>query len=203
LVSLHDLGVEASKLLGGFLQDLLLPCVFDFLKLISSLDLVVLVLIIFLLLQEFLDISEWSSDDVDEEVVHKVSVVSFECQVRWLSSHWKKNYTCIETCWTTSIFPIFLFVLLICNLARSVLMQQIIDVIVSFDIHLGCIKNVEIAHVQLDVSTSMRYWAFSCKNLGHVIILHISESFSVVLSSSAAKVMEILNQRENSSVHLH
>ena len=89
------------------------------------------------------------------------------------------------------------------QLTLSVKMEGVIDVVVRLDVHLGRVKNVEVAHVQFDISASVWNWALTCKNLGHIVILNVSEGFFVVFGSSAAQVMEILDQGENSSVHLH
>lgn len=82
-------------------------------------------------------------------------------------------------------------------------MEYIIRVVIGLDVHLGSVENVKVTHVELDVSTSVWNRALSCKNFCHVVILHIGKCFSVVFGSSAAQVMEILDQRENLSVHLH
>ena len=82
-------------------------------------------------------------------------------------------------------------------------MEDLIDIVVAFDVHLAGIKDVEIAHVQLNVATSVRNRALTCKSFGHIVILNVSKSFDIVLGSFAAQVVRVLNQREDSSVHLH
>jgi hypothetical protein len=99
LINFHDLSVKGSKLFSCFLNKLIFPLITDGLKLILGLDCGALVLVFFLLLQEFVDVGEGSSNDVDEEVVHEVSVVSFELQIRWLSSHRQEDDTSIESRW--------------------------------------------------------------------------------------------------------
>lgn len=56
-------------------------------------------------------------------------------------------------------------------------MEDLIDIVVGFDVHLAGIKDVEIAHVQLNVATSVRNRALTCKNFGHIVILNVGESF--------------------------
>ena len=45
--------------------------------------------------------------------------------------------------------------------------------------------------------------AFSSQNLGHVIVLYLSQRFFVILVASAHQIVKVINQRENLSVHLH
>lgn len=87
--------------------------------------------------------------------------------------------------------------------AVVVVAEHHVEVVVNFDVHLDGIHHVEVASTLLDVSSWVRDRTLTRQNLGHVVVLDIGQGFSVIFGSSAAQVVEIVDDLVHFSVHYH
>ena len=78
-----------------------------------------------------------------------------------------------------------------------------VEVVVNFDVHLDGVHHIEVASTLLDVSSRVRDRTLTRENLRHVVVLHVGQGFSVVFRSSAAQVVEVVDDLVHSSVHDH
>ena len=162
-----------------------------------------------LVLQDLLDICERPGDDVDEEVIHDISVVSLECVAGWSSVGVDLDDTCMEFGFTLvlilRIHLLGLNLLFICVGQKShlIIFQDDVDVVVKLDIHLNIEEDIEITVALLDVATFVWNRALSRQDFGQVVVLNISESLFVILGASAAKIMKVVDERENPSMLEH
>jgi hypothetical protein len=87
--------------------------------------------------------------------------------------------------------------------AHSKFSEDNINVVVELNVKLDSINGIQVTLSFLIVSINIWNGTLSGQNLGHVVILHIAQGFFVIFVSSAGQVMQIVDQGENPSVHLH
>lgn len=80
LLNLHDVLVKFIELLRDFGEDTSGPVLLDTIKLFQGLLLLLCFNVLVLTEEDLINFSVRSGDDVDEEVVHNISIVSSECQ---------------------------------------------------------------------------------------------------------------------------
>lgn len=151
-----DLGVDRG-----------VPSLLDLLKFEQGFLLLLLKDVVTLVLEDFFDVGERPGNDFDEEIVHDISIISLVRISSWSSVGCKQYNTCIQL-W--SIFVLFLlshlfasliFILVVGELSRFVVLEKDIDVVVEFDVHLDAVEDVEVTGALFDISTLVRYRALS------------------------------------------
>lgn len=167
--------------------------------------------VVALVLQNLLNICERPCNDIYEEVIHDVSVISLVRISCWSSIGGELNNSCIQFYFILvflSLIPdLFCLGLLfdgvVYKLSLFVISKKNINVVVKLYIHLDIIEYVEIAYTLLDITTFVRYRALPRKNFGHVVVLDIGEGLLVIFCSSAAEIMQVVDKGEDSSVLNH
>ena len=75
--------------------------------------------------------------------------------------------------------------------------------IVELDVKLNRMDGVQVTLGFLVVSIDVWDGALSCQDLGHIVVLDIAESLLVIFATSAGEIMKIVDQREDTSMHIH
>lgn len=158
-------------------------------------------------------------DNLDVEVVHDIRVVSLKWDTIWSNDyrHDTVNFlslviVLIYVCnlhnffflILVSLLALFLFLLNVrSNYTHSKFSHDNIPVVIHLNIHLDCMDHVQLASAFFVITTFIRNRALSSQNLGHVVVLYVSQSFFRVLGSSAEKLVQVIDNAENPGVHLH
>jgi len=174
-----------------------------------------------------LKIGEGEGGELDEEVVHHIRVVSLQRNTIWSNEDSMNTIDFLQlivfiiSCLLDLVFLIssitsFLnFTILIILLTLDtgfhlgsenthfVFSQDNINVVVKLNVHLYGIDNIKFTSSFLVFTISIWDGALSSQDLCHVIILDVGHGLLVIFITSACKIMNVVDQRENSSVHHH
>jgi len=170
-----------------------------------------------LVLDQLIDVSETSTGKHNEEVIHNIGVVSLIWSTIWTDDNCVDSVDLFEfviiiiivnlisrTCFLFGFSDSSFFLIdFVSKSAHSEFSKSRVNIVVKLNIKLNCIDSVQITLTFLIVSTNIWDRAHCRQNLSHIVILDIAQSFFVILVTSAGKIMKIVNQRKNSSVHLH
>jgi len=172
-------------------------------------------------LHGFLDVCEGLASKLNKEIVHNIRIVSLQRRSIWSNTNWEDTLNLLKLIiiiikfvlfWNiSSIFSIFFSntgLLLFSSLfvhqnSHLELSENNIYIVVEINIELDSIDYIEVTSTFFVVTTNIWDGALSGEDLCHVVVLYVRERFFVIFISSADKIMQIINQREDTSVHLH
>ena len=204
----------------------LLPLsLFDF-NLLLKFHLSLEIAVIFQGLEFFFDLSERKSTILDEEVVHDIGVVSLEWHTVWTNADGLDTINLLKLIIflvitvVVGLFSLFISFLALFSFttggsalgfvdhflfefAHSELSEDSINIVIELNIHLDSINNIQLTSTLLVVATFVRNRALSGQDLGHVVILDVRERFLVIFVASAHKIMHVIDNVEDLSVHFH
>jgi hypothetical protein len=151
VVLLDDLVIRGELLVHG-VQHLVLPNFFDFVEVLERLLDSLAVRVFSIGSQDLIDVGERVGHNIHEEVVHKISVITLECNSRWLNSHRIESDSCVELDFL--LFCVFLLLHELLSifiqifrgeLAKLVISHEDFKVVKQLNIHLNIKQNIEIA----------------------------------------------------------
>lgn len=214
LTMLIDDTVELIELIVDVAHESGTPVLADTLKLSQLSALTNLLLVFEDCLNLVLDSRERHGHDLDEEVVHHISVVTVvdDARRRRLRSHVDLASAhvllfLVETVhalvFLTDDLGLLLHQVLVAHAARRMILHDHIHVVVHLDVHLHGVDDVEVAASTLDVTGEVWHGALTSQNLCQIVVLDSGKTLTVIFGATAAKIVQVVDQLEDAPMHHH